>query len=220
MATPPGITGEPRSRGHSLFDRQAQLHSVDADKSSSPNVSYKPKPLPPLRSSHSIASPPVSTSSVSHHHQTYSPLPTHRRTPSIPTDSSAHSNTNNVQLLSVHPRPESNYIKETHPSAPLPSSVSSKLLETDFPLHENGEKEELENVIPNDATCTAVIEQAFDYLTTHDDDDDVIHQESTNEQEYNSDSFDDDNEDNSVNPNDLDATASTQHHQHDSKFFF
>jgi hypothetical protein len=208
MASPPSLPTltKTQSRGISLFDRQVQLHGQNSDKPPpSLNVSYTPKPLPPLKSSHSISSPPVPTSSVTHQHQPYSPMPIHPRSPSTTTESDAHSNNNNVQLLSVHPRPESNYIKEIPPPAPLKPKISSKFLETDFPLYENFDKEETE--------CTAVVEKAFDYLT-HDDDDDVIHQDSLNEQEDNSDSFDDENEDN------FDVTTSIQNHPSDSKLIF
>jgi hypothetical protein len=168
-----------------------------------------------------MTSPPVSslTSSGVHH----SPPLLHRRLPSSSTKSYADSNDNSVQLLSVHPRLESDYIKEVSP--PPPPAVSSKLLETDFPLYENytpeeSEEETNETSIPNDSTFTSIVEQAFDYLPSHDDDDDVIHQENHNEQECSNDSFDDENEDNSINTNDLDATRSVPNHQNDSKFAF
>jgi len=211
MASPPNLPTltKQQSRGISLFDRQVQLHGHNPDKPPpSLNMSYTPKPLPPLKSSHSISSPPVPKSSVTNQHQSYSPMSTHHRSPSTTTEPYIHSNNNNnnnVQLLRVHPRHESNYIKEIPPPAPLQPKVSSTLLETDFPLYENSDKEETE--------YAAVVENAFDYLTTHDDDDDddVIHQESLNEQEDNSDSFDDENEDT------YDLTTSIKNHQIDSK---
>jgi len=201
MASPPPTL--PKSRGHSLFDRMAQKHAQDPDKPSSQNTSSTPKPLPPLRTSYSVSSPPVPR-------HPYSPISTHHRSPSSTSESYTYSNNNSVQLLSVHPRLESNYIKEIPPPAPLPPTVSAKLQETDFPLYESSEKEEAQ-------TPTTVIEKAFDYLEKHDDyndDDDVIHQESFNEQECNSDSFDDENEDN------IDITPSIQNNPIDSKFSF
>jgi hypothetical protein len=214
MATPPSAPSMSKSRGYSLFGRQAQLHGHDPNKPSSLNTSDTAKPLPPIKTSHSLSSPPLPISSVLHqqHHPSYSPLLIHRRSPSSTTESYAHSNDNNVQLLSVHPRPDSDYIKEIPPPAPLAPTLSSKLLETDFPLYE-----ESENSVPNDSAYTAVIEKAFDYLPTHDDDDDVIHQENSHEQEPNSDSFDDEEEDNSVNTNEFDAGTSTRNSKHDSK---
>jgi hypothetical protein len=217
MAAPPSVPPLSKSRGHSLFDRQAQLHAHDPNNTSNATISDSRIPLPLLKSVYSMTSPPVSSSTSSgvHHH---SPPLLHRRLPSLPTESYAHSNDNSVQLLSVHPRLESDYIKEV--SSP-PPAVSSKLLETDFPLYENYTPEESEEVtnetsIPNDSTSTSIVEQAFDYLPNHDDDDDVIHQE----QECSSDSFDDENEDNSINTNYLDATRTVPNHQNDSKFSF
>jgi len=219
MAAPPSVPPLSKSRGHSLFDRQAQLHAHDPNNTSNATISDSRIPLPLLKSVYSMTSPPVSSSTSSgvHHH---SPPLLHRRLPSLPTESYAHSNDNSVQLLSVHPRLESDYIKEVS-SPPPPPAVSSKLLETDFPLYENYTPEESEEVtnetsIPNDSTFPSIVEQAFDYLPSHDDDDDVIHQE----QECSSDSFDDENEDNSINTNYLDATRTVPNHQNDSKFSF
>jgi hypothetical protein len=219
MAAPPNVPPSSKSRGHSLFDRQAQLHADDPNKPFNPMFSDSPVPLQPLKSTHSTSSPPIPTSAVIHH---YTPSVMQHRPPASSTESYVHSNDNNVQLISVHPRPESTYIKEASP----PSVASSKLLETDFPLYEDPSTDETdklsnENLSPNDLTCTTVVEQAFDYLSTHDDDDDVIHQGNDNEQEYHSDSFDDENEDNSNNTNDLDVTTGIHHqHQNDSKFSF
>ena len=220
MAAPPNVPPSSKSRGLSLFDRQAQLHADDPNKPVNPMFSDTPVPLQLLKSTFSTPSPSFPTSSVIHH---YTPSVVQHRSPSSSTESYVHSNDNNVQLISVHPRPESTYIKEASPS----SVASSKLLETDFPLYENPSTDETdklpnENLSPSDLTCTAVVEQAFDYLPTHDDDDDVIHQGNDNEQEYHSDSFDDENENNSNNTNDLDITTGIHHHHHqnDSKFSF
>jgi hypothetical protein len=223
MAAPPSASSSAnKSRGHSLFDRQAQLHAHDPNKPFNPTFSDTPLPLPPLKSAHSISSQPMPTSSVTHQHHQYSPSLMHRRSPLSTTESYAHPDDNNVQLLSVHPRPEVNYIQEVSP----PSPVSLKLQETDFPLYEEPSTEELdkltyENLIPNDSTYTADVEKAFDYLSTHDDDDDVIHRENNCEYEYRNDSFDDEEENNSINTNDLDLTTGIHHHhQNDSKFSF
>jgi hypothetical protein len=161
-----------------------------------------------------MSSPQIPSSILYQQHQpSYLPLSKDRRSPSSTPESYAHSNDNNVQLLSVHPRSDSDYIKEIPPPAPLAPKVSAKLHETDFPLYE-----EPENSIPNDSLYTAEIEKAFDYLLTHDDDDDVIHQENSND----SNSFDDEEEeeeDNSVNTNDIDAGTSMRNSKHDSKSF-
>ena len=217
MATPSSSASSlSKSRGHSLFDRQAQLHAHDPNNPSNLNTSYNAKPLPPLKTSHSLSSPPLPTSSVLYHqHPLHSPILIHRRSPSSTVESYAHSSDDSVQLLSVHPRSESDYIKETLPPVPLAPKVSSKLLETDFPLYEEPEKS-----VPNDSTCAAEVEKAFDYLKGHDDDDDVIHQENFNEEESNTDSFDDEDEDPSVYTNHFDTRTNTQNSKHDSKFSY
>jgi hypothetical protein len=221
MSSPPSVPIPPKSRGLSLFDRQAQLHAHD------PNTPFNHPhstifdtsvPLPPLKSAHSLSSPPIPSSSVTHHHQ-ISPLLMHRRSPLSSTESCPQSANNNVQLLSVQQRPESTYIKEVPPSLPaVLSPLSEKLLETDFPLIENSAAEESENAMPSDLTCTTVVEQAFDYLTTHDDDDDVVHQQNNDEQQYHNGSFDEEDDD-SVNTIDLDATAGFNNRQNDSKLY-
>ncbi|CAF0837740.1 unnamed protein product [Adineta steineri] len=224
MATPPNVPLSSKSRGHSLFDRQAQLHAHDPEKPLNATISDIPIPLPTLKAAHSVSSASTSTSSTTFHHQHYSPPEKHRRLPLTSTESYAHTNDNTVQLLSVHPRPESDYIKEVPSpslSALVPPTAPSKLLETDFPLYENvtpveSEKVTSENVIPNDTSSVTIVEQAFDYLTSHDDDDDVIHEETNIEQDDYSYSFDDEDEDHSIITNDLDATTGIHIHQNDS----
>ncbi|CAF2314824.1 unnamed protein product [Rotaria sp. Silwood2] len=217
MATPPSEPPLPKSRGHSLFDRQAHLHANDRDKSSSSTIFDTHKPLTPLKTVHSIPLPPSTTSPVTHLPYQYAPLQMNVRAPLSSTETYAHSKDNNVQLIGIHPRPESNYIKDPLP----PSTSSSKLQETDFPLYEHPTVEESEKIISEnisstDTTCTTVVEKLPNYSPTYDDDDDVIHQENDDEQEYSSESFDDEDEYNSVNTNDHDTTAGIQSHQNDS----
>ncbi|CAF1103919.1 unnamed protein product [Rotaria sordida] len=220
MAAPPSDPLLPKSRGHSLFDRQAQLHAKDGDKSSNSTISDSHKPLIPFKTVHSIPTPLSTTSPVTHLPHQYTPLQMHTRSPVLSTESYAHSKDNNVQLISIHPRPESNYIKD--PSQP-PSISPSKLQETDFPLYEypkieeESEKITNENILSNDTTYTNVIEKISNYSPTYDDDDDVvIHQENYDEREYHNESFDDEDEDNSVNTNDLDTTLGIHSYPNDS----
>lgn len=194
----------PRSRGYSLYERQFKLNAPDSNKPVDLDAPPISKPLPPLKISQSLASTHIPTSSLTHNQHSYSPILPHRRSPSS-TESYAHTNNNNVQLISVQPRVESTYYKETPSSPSVPKTPSSKFLETDFPLYENIDKEEIES--------TAVIEKAFDFIQ-HDDDDDVIHQRSFNEEESDNDSFDDETEDI------LDRTRSIPNDQNDSKFCF
>jgi hypothetical protein len=212
MATPPNSSISSKSRGLSLFDRQAQLHADDPDKSSSQNTFFTSQPLPPLRMSQSASSTIVSTSSITQPYQAYSPVVMHRRSPSALAESYAHFDDNNVQLISVHSRPESDYIKELPPRVPISPKLTTQLLETDFPLYPD-DNTEPENLTPSDLLCTAIIDKAFDYLTTpdDDDDDDVVHPEDSNEQEYDSDSFDDENDE-------LETTTNVRNHKRDSKF--
>lgn len=217
MAAPPSNASQAsKSRGHFLFDRQAQLHGGDSNKEANPTILDIPLPAIPLRPSLSVLTPSVSSVSQSH-----------RKIPLTVTESYPHSNDTNVRLISVNPRPEAAYIKEVSPvtqptsAPPLPSEpVSTHLQETDFPLYENRSSDEPEDVLPTTTACAAIVERAFDYLPSHDDDDDVIHEEHHNEQDDYSQSFDgDDNEDHSSSTNELDGTTTIIIHQQiDSKF--
>ncbi|UJR25604.1 hypothetical protein I4U23_006948 [Adineta vaga] len=211
-----------KSRGLSLFDRQAQLHGGDADKLPNAVICDIPKPLPPLKTSHSILPVPVSSSSQSN-----------RRVPLTMTESFAHSNDTNVRLPSVNPRSDVAYIKDLpssqpFPPHPMPSSspsppplttASSQMLETDFPYYENlrsdeSEKINSENVVLTDSEGTDLVEKAFH----HDDDDDVVHEEYNNEPDDLSQSSDgDNNEDHSSSTNELDGTTYISKHQIDSE---
>jgi hypothetical protein len=77
--------------------------------------------------------------------------------------------------------------------------------------------------MPSDSLCCAMVEQAFDYLKTHDDDDDVVHRKNIQRNQndpcdnieiYDNDDISDGND--SVDTIDLDATTSTNY-QNDSK---
>lgn len=206
MASHPNIP--PRSRGRSLYERQVELNAPNSNKSIDLDTSYNSKHLPPLKSSYSIATPNISTPPVTQNHRVYSPILPHRHSPSS-VESYAHTRNNNVQLISVQPRTETNYFREISTSPPLPPKLSSlstspsKYLETDFPVYENIPKEQ------NNYTYTN--EKSSKY-SPYDDDDDVIHQESFNEQNSTSDSFDDETEYN------LNTTTSVPNDQNDSKF--
>jgi hypothetical protein len=225
MAAPPSIPTPSKSRGHTLFDRQAQLHAYGSDKSSTySSTTISDAPLPQQKTIHSVVSTPVSTSSVTNHQQ-YSPLLVHRRSPLSSSEGYSQTNNDNVQLIGIHPRPKSTYLRE----CPLPSKPSEQLLETDFPLVENPIIQEFETHVhssmPSDSLCCAMVEQAFDYLQTHDDDDHVIHKKNSlknlDEQSYNVDTYDNEETsdgNDSVDTIDLDATTSTNH-QNDSKFY-
>jgi hypothetical protein len=223
MAAPPTIPTPPKSRGHTLFDRQAQLHAYDTDKSSN---TISDTTLSQQKLVRPIISAPVPTPSVINH-QPYSPSLVRHRSP-LPSSECylQTNNNNNVQLIGIHPRPESIYIKESPllPSS-IPAKTSEQLLETDFPLVENPTIQESEpivnNIMPSDSLCCAMVEQAFDYLQTHDDDDDVIHDKNRDDPSFNVDNYyNEENSDgnDSVDTIDLDATTSTNH-QNDSKFY-
>jgi hypothetical protein len=219
MAAPPSAPTPPKSRGHTLFDRQAQLHAHDSDKSSNPSSTT----IFDIRLPQQKSIQPLSSSPITYRHQ-YSPLLPRRQSPLSSSECYPNSNNNNnVQLIGIHPRPESTYIKES----PLPpTKTSEQLLETDFPFIENSTIQESEspasNLLPSDSLCCAMVEQAFDYLKTHDDDDDVVaHEKNRDDPSFNIDSYD--NEENSdgndsVDTIDLDATTSTNP-QNDSKFY-
>jgi hypothetical protein len=230
MTAPPTIPTPIKSRGHSLFDRQAQRHADGSDKSSQHILTtISDVPVPLQKPVHALVSAPPSTSSTTHHQQ-YSPLLVHRRSP-IPSAENYSPTTHgsSVQLIGVHPRPESTYIKDwpIPPTPTVPAKQSEQLLETDFPVFENPTVQEsqpfVSNLMPSDSLCCAMVEQAFDYLKTHDDDDDVIHAKnfsqhqddpSDNVEIYDNEETSDGND--SVDTIDLDATTSTNY-QNDSK---
>lgn len=221
MAAPPSTPSQSKSRGHTLFDRQAQLHAYDPERPSSylsSTLSDKPEAI------HKTMYPNLSTPVIHHYQQPqqqqYSPILVHRRSPISSSDIYSQTN-NNVQLLGIHPRPESTYIKDS-------VKPSEQLLETDFPLVENVTVQEPEsplnnNTMPSDSLCCAMVEQAFDYLQTHDDDDDVVvHEKQQDDSSFNIECYyneehSDGND--SVDTIDLDATTSTNH-QNDSKFYY
>ncbi|CAF2854630.1 unnamed protein product [Rotaria sp. Silwood2] len=188
MATPPSVPTPVKSRGHTLFDRQAQLHAYDSEKPSShPSITNFDAPIPQVKPIYSALSAPVSTSPVIYpppppppppHYHPHSPVLFHLRSPVSSSQCDSHSNTNdNVQLIAIYPRPESILPTEETPLPPISlSKISEQLLETDFPFVENSTTQESElsgnNSIPSNSLCCAMIEQAFDYLKTHDDNDD------------------------------------------------
>lgn len=228
MTAPPTLPVPHKSRGHTLFDRQAQLHADDSDKTSNPILkTLSDIPLPTLKPLSSVNSTVPNTNPPKQ-----SPLLVHRRTPSTSADRSSSTNNTTVQLIGVHPRPESTYIKDwtTSPPPPLPTfppKPSEPVLETDFPLIETPTISKSETIvnqlIPSDSLCCATVEKAFDYLQTHDDDDDVIHDKTTSpNQEDPSDNIEIYGEENSdgndsVDTIDLDATTSTNY-QNDSMY--
>ncbi|CAF3537649.1 unnamed protein product [Rotaria sordida] len=236
MATPPSVSTPIKSRGLTLFDRQAQLHAYDSEKPSShPSTTTFDVPIPQVKPIYSALSAPVSTSPVIHpppppHHHPHSPVLFRHRSPESSSEYDSHSNTNNnVQLIGVYPRLESTISTKESPISS--SKTSEQILETDFPLIETSAIHESDlsgnNLIPSNSLCCAMIEQAFDYLKTHDDnddddDDDDIHRKNSAQNEddpsYDADGYN--NEDNSdgadsVDTIDLDTTASTNH-QNDS----
>jgi hypothetical protein len=226
MTAPPTIPTSAKSRGHSLFDRQAQLHADESDRASQHILTtLSDMPIPPPKPLHLLASVPASTSSTTQ----YSPILVHRRSPIPASERHISASHNSVQLIGVHPRPESTYIKDwpTLPPVPtIPPKQLEQLLETDFPLVENSAAQEslpASTIMPSDSLCCAMVEQAFDYLKIHDDDDDVIHGKnlprnqddpSDNIEIYGNEETSDGND--SVDTIDLDATTSTNY-QNDSK---
>ncbi|CAF1683783.1 unnamed protein product, partial [Adineta ricciae] len=124
-------------------------------------------------------------------------------------------NNNNVQLIGIHPRPESTYIKEWPSPPPLPAKRSEQLLETDFPMIENPQAQESatsgSSFAPSDSLCCAMVEQAFDYLQTHDDNDDVVYKKPSISHIDGSDNEENSEGNDSVDTIDLDATTSTNH---------
>jgi hypothetical protein len=226
MTAPPTIPTPNKSRGHSLFDRQAQLHADESDRPLQHILTtMSDMPVPPPKPVQFLVSAPASTSSTTQ----YSPLLVHRRSPLPTTERHNSASHNSVQLIGVHPRPESTYIKDWPiPPIPIvPSKPSEQFLETDFPLVENSTVQETQpivsNLMPSDSLCCAMVEQAFDYLKTHDDDDDVVHRKNIQRNQndpcdnieiYDNDDISDGND--SVDTIDLDATTSTNY-QNDSK---
>ncbi|CAF0786571.1 unnamed protein product [Adineta ricciae] len=213
MAAPPSVPTPPKSRGLTLFDRQAQLHAYDTDKSSS-SSSTANLPDRPTFSSKPITSAPIIYRSAQQNH--YSPLLAHRRSPLSTSECHSNSNNNNnVQLIGIHPRPESTYIKEWPSPPPLPAKRSEQLLETDFPMIENPQAQESatsgSSFAPSDSLCCAMVEQAFDYLQTHDDNDDVVYKKPSISHIDGSDNEENSEGNDSVDTIDLDATTSTNH---------
>ena len=221
MAAPPDTPT--KSRGHSLFDRQAQLHaraSGNKPSNQQTNIVYN-LPLPQVKTITTY-----STSPIIHRQPPLPPSVTHRESP-VTTENYQQKNDKNVQLIGIHPRPESTYIKDW----PLPPTFSSRsseqYLETDFPLYENPPIQEstliVKSLMPSDSVCCAVIEQAFDYLQAHDDDyDDIVQYKSYLKNRNNADGYDNEEHSDggdSVDTIDLDATTSTNH-QNDSKFYY
>ncbi|CAF0916742.1 unnamed protein product [Adineta ricciae] len=215
MATPSSNASQAsKSRGHSLFDRQAQRHGGDLNKEANATIVDGSPPTAPLRPSHSVSPPSISSVSQSH-----------RKIPLTVIDSCPQLNDTNVRLISVNPRPEPAYIKEissftqSPPPPPPPpppplEPASTHLQETEFPLYDNCPTDEPEDVLPTNTTCAAIVQQAFDYLPSHDDDDDVIHEAHHDEQDDYSQSFDgDDNDDHSSSTNELDGTTTIIIHQ-------
>ncbi|CAF0970487.1 unnamed protein product [Adineta steineri] len=216
MAAPPSASTPPKSRGHTLFDRQAERHARDSNASSNPPATIFDIPLPQLKPVHSITSASTTASAMIYRqppHNQYSPLLTHRRSPLSSSQCNFNSN-ENVQLISVQPRPESTYIKEWPSPPPLPLKKSEPLLETDFPLIENSTIPS-SNSMPSDSLCCAMVEQAFDYLQNHDDNDDVVYKRTSLQNVDGSDNEENSEGNDSVDTIDLDATTSTNH-QNDS----
>ncbi|CAF3853963.1 unnamed protein product [Rotaria magnacalcarata] len=224
MATPPNEPPSQRSRGHELFGRQAKLHTDYRDQSSGLPISDTHTPLPSLRTTHSLVSSPNSTSSSSNLPHQHSPASMHLRSPLLSTESFAHSSDNNVQLISIHRRPELTYIKDLPlpPEPPTYHRISTKLQETDFPLHEHSRTDESEKIKtedekPSHLSHTAAVEKLTNDSSIYDDDNDVIHDDNAhndNEQEYSSESFDE--EENSTNINDRDPKVNIHNYQNDS----
>ncbi|UJR23314.1 hypothetical protein I4U23_026328 [Adineta vaga] len=221
MAAPPSAPTSSKSRGLSLFDRQAQLHAHDTDKTSSnSSKNFFDKPTTPSKSMQLITSAPAIYRSTQYNQ--YSPLLAHRQSPLSTSEYNSDStNNNNVQLIGIHPRPESTYIKEWPSPPTLPFKNNEHLQETDFPLVENSSVQDSQtsasNLAPSDSLCCAMIEQAFDYLQTHDDNDDVVYKKPSIEQIDGSDNEENSEGNDSVDTIDLDATTSTNH-QTDSGF--
>jgi hypothetical protein len=225
MATPPSESSARGSRGHSLFERQARLHVHGVDQTSESQLAdLQLNELPFLKASSSIPSTAnvILSTGAPHHYQPAHTSPSassHRLV--FASETNRRSSNENVQLISIQPRPESTYIKETSQPSII-NKPAEKLMETDFPLLENDNSPEMEptegsETLPlNDLTCAAVVEQAFHYLEVHDDDDDVIHQNDDHPTSDRSDSFDNDQGE-SVATIDLPPNSTHQEQSNDSK---
>ncbi|CAF0834687.1 unnamed protein product [Didymodactylos carnosus] len=228
MTSPTNIR---KSRGHNLFDRQAQLHNdTPAELIEHPGISSSTA-VPPQKTYHSNSSPPPSTSYnmrplVSTPSQPSSSQQQHNSPHLIKKSlftSNNHQNHNseniisendsNITLIGVRSRPISTYIEST------PIRKSPLLQETDFPLTLPQEKEQEQPYDENSTitttaptiatgyslqteTACAMVEKAFDYLN-HDDDDDVV--VGTKEGDYQTDEFEDDFDDEDNDSVDSDA---------------
>ena len=215
MAAPPTLPTPPKSRGHTLFDRQAQLHADTSDGPSTNTLTtLSDVPVPQMKPLQAFSSGPSTSSSTG---VSFSRLLPHRRSPLSTTECYSRSTNPNVQLLGIHPRPESTYIKQfptpPSPTADRPKTPEQEIQETDFPLIEN-----VEPIAPTSSFCCDAVEKAFDYLPSDDDDNDVIHEikSSDNIEIYDNAEHSEGND--SVDTIDLDATTSTNH-QNDSKFY-
>ena len=219
MASSSNVPQTPKSRGHSLFDRQAQLHAYNSDQSSNHSTAtICDPPLPTLRAIHSVSSaasvPP-------------SPPLKHQRVPSLPLEprkSDPHISAE--QLPSIPSQEDSAHVKQE----PVLLKSNEQPQETDFPLVEGPVVRRPEpafvSLMPTDSLCCAMIEQAFDYLPKQedDDDDDVVHRSSFQENEdepiYDNNEFERENQSDggdSVDTIDLDATPSN-YRQNNSKY--
>lgn len=155
-----------------------------------------------------FASGPVSTPPNSC--TQYSPLLVHRRSPLSLAECYSQPINQNVQLLGIHPRPESAYIKELPTPPTVPSQTPEQIQETDFPFIEN-----VEPIVPTSSFCCDTVEKAFDYLPSDDDDNDVIHETKSSNTIEIYDNAEHSEGNDSVDTIDLDATTSTNH-QNDS----
>jgi len=224
MATPPSSASTSnKSQGRFLFNQQARIHVYDSDDRSSQKPPSSPKPSTLTK----IVSSPLITQS----YQTHTPVIMHNRTSSLVPESFAHTDDDDIKLIGVHPRTESDYLQKLPPQVPrrpvkltrsipqptqppLPPTQVSQFLETDFPVEEPSDiRTEPDKVTPIETTLSASVpEKTCEYLDNYDDDDDVIHQENSQKQYYDSDSFDDENDEIEI------STAETQHVKYDSKF--
>lgn len=181
MTTPTNSTTGVKSRGHSLFDRQAQLHASETN--SSPDTDH-----PTIQ--HVIRREHLTRSHSSTSPKTFKPKPSTLSMvcpmPSVPLEAHAVDSVDeNVQLISVHPRPELDYIKPISPTSSheILTTTSEELIETDFPVIENSHNEHISTTndsLTSETAYANVVEKAFDYLNgeiydEEDDDNDVVH---------------------------------------------
>ena len=223
MASSSNTPQTPKSRGHTLFDRQAQLHAYDSDRSSNHSTAtICDPPLPVLRPVQSVSSAAPISQSPQLHHRRITSVPLASRGPE------SHSSQEQLSSLPLPPPDDSNTVQEE----PGPSKSNEQPQETDFPLVEDLAVHRLEPavvpLIPTDSLCCAVIEQAFDYLPKQDDDDDddndVVHHSSFQENEdepiYDNNDFERENQSDggdSVDTIDLDAEP-RNYQQNNSKY--